>query len=138
MATTGFVRLEIKGDIEDIVKVLEPRYGGVFTRLYEHQGRIVLGILLAQKVKGWRGLDEVAVAIFLRYQRHITMAEVLGFAGGAGWAGLDTGKNKAVVRDVEKVLREQGFKVHRIEFRELRAHSTQHQVIESIPGGSSP
>ena len=134
MATIGFVRLQIHGTIEEIVKVLEPKYGGVFTRLYEHEGRIVLGFLLSQNVKWWRGTDEVAVAILLRYERHITTAEVLGFAGGDGWGGMDAGKNKAVVRDVEKYLLEQGFKVHRIEFRELRTHSTHPQAIESIPG----
>jgi hypothetical protein len=134
MATIGFVRLQIHSTIEDVVKALEPKYGGVFTRLYEHEGRIVLGVLLSQKVKWWRGSDEVAVVILLRYERHTTMAEVLGFAGGQGVGGMDTGKNKAVVRDVEKLLLDQGFKVHRIEFRELGTHSTHTQVIESIPG----
>jgi hypothetical protein len=47
--------------------------------------------------------------------------EVSGFAGATGFLETDWGGNKVIVRDVEKWLRERGFKVRLIEFRELKS-----------------
>ncbi len=137
MATSGYLRLEIKGySIEEIVKVLQPKWcGSVFTKLYEHEGRTVLGILMGLKYSWWNDA-ETGVTIILRREPYKTVLEVIGFAGKRGFG--DGGRNKNIVRDVEKILVERGFPVVRVLFTELAQHyrvgEDLYPMIESIPG----
>ncbi|MFX0168981.1 MAG: hypothetical protein ACFE89_06410 [Candidatus Hodarchaeota archaeon] len=119
MATAGYAQFEIEGQIKEIVEALEPKFGGCFTRCYEHQGHCTLAILLGQKYYVFWGNNEAAVSIILRDEGYTTFMEVIGFAGGTGLLRLDYGRNKSIIDEVEIHLRNTGFKLTRIHFSEL-------------------
>lgn len=129
MATTGYAQFEIDGPITAIIEALEPKFGGCFTRCYEHQGQCILAILLGQKYYVFMGNNEAAVSIILRDEGYTTFMEVVGFAGGTGVFSLDYGHNKSIIDDVEIHLRRQGFKITRIHFSEIPEHS--HRIHKS-------
>ncbi|MFX1566667.1 MAG: hypothetical protein ACFFCH_11825 [Promethearchaeota archaeon] len=121
MATAGYARFEIEGHIEEVIQVLEPRFGSSFTRIYEHNGRCVLAILLTDQY-AFLTNSHVAVTIILRSHEYLVIMDVIGYGGSQGLLGLDYGYNKSIVRDVHKHLTKLGFKVTRIQFTELSKH----------------
>ena len=129
MATAGYAQFEIEGQIKEIVEALEPKFGGCFTRCYEHQGRCILAILLGQKYYFFMGNNEAAVSIILRDEGYTTFMEVIGFAGGTGVFSLDYGHNKTIIDDVATHLRNKGFKITRIHFSEIPDHP--HRIHKS-------
>jgi hypothetical protein len=120
VATAGYGLYEVEGYLEEVFRVLQPEFGNCFGRIYELEGRYVLGLLLGQKTYYWRTNTEVAAAIILTPEQSVVKMEAMGFAGAKGLMELDWGGNKVIVDDVEKWLRGQGFKVRRIEFREIQ------------------
>ncbi len=129
MATVGYAQFEIEGQIEEIVETLEPKFGGCFTRCYEHEGQCILAILLGQKYYFFMGNNEAAVSIILRDEGYTTFMEVIGFAGGTGAFSLDYGHNKSIIDDVETYLRNNGFKITRTHFSEIPEHA--HRIHKS-------
>lgn len=124
MVTTGYGRYEVDGGLEEVFRALQPEFGETFGRIYDLEGRHMLGLLLGQKTYAWRTATEVGVVIVLSPDASFVNMEVIGFAGAAKlWPKIDWGGNKAIVRDVEKWLHEQGFKVRLIEFREMESGS---------------
>lgn len=121
MATAGYGHYEVGGYLEEVFEALQPEFGTCFGRLYELEGRHVLGLLLGQRLYYWRTQSEVGTAIILSPEASTVKMEVIGFAGATGLLETDWGGNKVIVRDVEKWLRERGFKVRLIEFRELES-----------------
>ena len=121
MATAGYGRYEIEGHIEEVINVLEPRFGGSFTRTYEHNGRCVLAILLTDQYALLTN-SHVAVTIILHSHDYLVIMDVIGYGGSKGLLGLDYGYNKNVVHDVHKHLTKLGFKVTRTQFTELSKH----------------
>ena len=123
MATAGYGRYEIKGQIEELIPILEAKFGGIFTRCYEQHGRCVLAILHGKRFSVWSG-TECAVSIILRSEHYLVHMEVIGFAGGSGLVALDWGRNKSIVHYVANYLAYQGFKITRTYFTELSHHAT--------------
>jgi hypothetical protein len=121
MTTAGYGHYEIEGHIEEIIPILETKFGSTFTRCYEHQGHCILAILHGQRFSAWSG-SETAVSIILRPEHYLVNMEVIGYAGGAGLANLDWGRNKSIVHYVANYLTSHGFKITRTYFTELPQH----------------
>jgi len=121
MATAGYGHYEVDGYLDEVFEALQPEFGTCFGRIYELEGKHVLGLLLGQRTYLWRNASEVGTAIILSPEASTVKMEVIGFAGATGLLETDWGANKVIVGDVEKWLRERGFKVRRVEFRELES-----------------
>jgi hypothetical protein len=138
MATAGYGHYEIEGRIEEIIPILESRFGGTFTRCYEQNGRCYLAILMGEKFSLWWGVC-TAVSIILRAEPYMVTMEVIGFAGGRGLINLDWGRNKSIVHQIAKYIAIHGFKITRTHFTEIPRHSPhKHYLrIEPLPPTSS-